>query len=204
MIVTGGTENNGVISFTHQNLIEGKIALTIIDPDQIDGMTLDIIHAEIQALQKDSLNSDDLAQDNFASQDSTAPLEVNLPEDYNQPDPEKNNGINLSEIPDGYRINGNKGDDVIVTGAGDDIVIGGEGDDKIDLSAGGKDKVIYGVGMGRKIYAHSGADVIKGFKRGEDIFVFQIADEVLSPPDLDAFLMQWMVITQVSFKKTTD
>ena len=45
-------------------------------------------------------------------------------------------------------INGNKGDDVIVTGAGDDIVIGGEGNDEIDLGVGGKDKVIYGVGMG--------------------------------------------------------
>ena len=187
LIVTGGTEKNGVISFTHQDLIEGKIALTIIDPDQIDGMTLDIIHAEIQALQKDSLNSDGLAQDNFASQNSSAPLKSILPEDYNQPDPEKNNEINLSEIPDGYRINGGKGDDIIIIGSGDDIVDGGEGDDKIDLSAGGKDMVIYGVGSAGNFYAYGGGDVIYGFKRGEDIFLFQAADEVLSPPDLDAF-----------------
>ena len=188
LIVTGGTESNGVISFTHQDILEGKITLTIIDPNQIDGMTLDIINAELLEPQSVSPNSDDLAKANFAIQDSPVPLQVIIPEDYNQTDPEENNDIDLSEINMPFKINGDKGDDTILTGSGDDVVDGGEGNDKIDLSAGGKDKVIYGIGSARTIYAHSGADIIYNFKRGEDIFLFQAVDKILSPPDLDAFL----------------
>ena len=183
-VILGGTENSGVISFTHQDLLEGKISFTITDASLIESIELNTIYGELIIANSPIASS---ASQNDGFQSIAGPLQVIVPEDYEQPEPEKNNDINLSEIPTGYRINGDKGDDVIVAGSGDDVVIGGEGDDKIDIGAGGKDSIIYAVGMGGKIYAFNGADVIEGFKRDEDVFIIQVADESLAPPDLDAF-----------------
>ena len=174
-VILGGTENSGVISFTHQDLLEGKISFTITDASLIESIELNTIYGELIIANSPIASS---ASQNDGFQSIAGPLQVIVPEDYEQPEPEKNNDINLSEIPTGYRINGDKGDDVIVAGSGDD---------KIDIGAGGKDSIIYAVGMGGKIYAFNGADVIEGFKRDEDVFIIQVADESLAPPDLDAF-----------------
>ena len=158
----GGTPENPTIFFTHQDVLDGNITLTITDKDQITGMTLVVTDAQG--------NSNGVVYD-FTPQFKTG-----------------NNVIDLSKTTTAEDIRGQEGHDRITPGRGDDTVDGGEGDDRIDLSAGGNDTVVYGAGNKGTLYALGGADVIDGFQRGHDVFVIRVFDQDdTAPVDLAAF-----------------
>lgn len=71
------------------------------------------------------------------------------------------------------KIEGERGDDILIGGQGNDKIEGGKGADQIDLTAGGADRVKYesrtdGSAVGVAGGSFSGYDVITGFTSGDD------------------------------------
>jgi len=82
------------------------------------------------------------------------------------------------------KIEGGSGDDTIKAGAGNDVIKTNQGTDKVDISAGGADKIIFEDADGDGAVSDEGTDAITGFvlrgdsavaPEGMDKIVFKIA-----------------------------
>jgi len=201
VVLTGLKPEGDVAVFTYQDLIDGKVTVSVTDPMAIidlrlsldDGqnppleMTVEIIPPEAMASQSSQADFQAEAQaipqsNNQDQTDANAGRTV-----YIHSNPERSNVIDLTGDTTSYYINGEDGHDRIKSGSGDDVINGGLGDDEVDLSNGGQDEIEYNVGGNGRIYALSGEDHIIGFKRGEDILAIKLDLDGTQPADLDAF-----------------
>ena len=165
-------------SFTHSELMDGKISLLINQDFDVASLN-DGLVTGFELTSSDGVNTGQPV--NFDIDIRTA-LAVD--------EPDGSNVIFVSDENASYRISTGAGLDIIADGNGTDIIQAGLGDDIMNLRGdGNRDEVIYNLGSLKQGYiARDGADIIKGFTRGEDVLVFTAEGSIYTPNDLASFL----------------
>ena len=183
-IINGSSTLNAGGTFTHQDILDGLISITISDPTAIDGLTLRI--------------SDGTNQNNTDYSFSIAIREIVDVFAHSTRTSDKANTIDFSDSAhdsknliidagdDGDHITGAGGSDVITGGLGNDTIILDK--DTTDGDSEGKDTVVYNFSSGRYFSAADGGDVIHGFKRGEDVFLLKTVSNEPALQTLNGFL----------------
>ena len=171
---------NAQDTFTHQDLLDGRIMYKITDISSLTGMTLGISDP----------NNMNTASSTFVFSPRHVPVPLQTPN--------QNNGsettINLAHISADSLIKTGNGKDNITASKGSDEIYASGGDDVITLDdnltdndTGGEDTVIYNF-LGKSVFvAQDGGDKIIGFRRGEDILNFQAITDDPRIQTMDGF-----------------
>ncbi len=161
-------------TFTHQDILDGWVALTVSDESALSGLGLTIA---------------DSADANLVQ----ASLDIQVREVADIATPEAGNNVDYSEDTRNLVIDTGGYGDQITGSQGSDFITGGLGDDTINLDSGdgngsGQDTVVYNFGSGSVFTATDGGDDITGFKRGEDIFLLKTESDNPELATLDGLL----------------
>ena len=160
-------------TFTHQDVLDGWVALTVSDESALSGLRLTIA---------------DSADANLVQ----ASLDIQVRDVVSIATPETSNTVDYSEDTRNLVIDTGDFNDQITGSQGSDFITGGLGNDTINLDSGdgngsGQDTVVYNFGSGSTSIATDGGDNITGFKRGEDIFLLKTVSDNPELATLDGF-----------------
>jgi VCBS repeat-containing protein len=178
---------SGSNTFTHQDVLNGWICLTVSSGSELSGLRLSI---------SDGINTNpDMINLEITLRDIADVLAAD------------SNGFTLDQANrvDFSGTAHNQMNYVIDTGAGQDIITGSHGSDEIkaglgrdtinldpnltDSITGGRDIVIYNFGAGSTSFtATDGGDTINGFRRGQDVFQLQTSTNDTTLQNLDDLL----------------
>ena len=161
-------------TFTHQDIQDGWVALTVNDENALSGLRL---------------TTDDGTDANPAE----ISLDIEVREVADIAAPEAGNDLDYSENEGSLVIDTGDYGDQITAAQGSDFITGGLGDDTINLDPiegreTGQDTVVYNFGSGSIFTATDGGDDITGFKRGEDIFLLKTESDNPELATLDGLL----------------
>ena len=160
-----GVELAANSTFTHLDLLNGLITYKITNINFLTGVTFSVSEP-----QNTSLNITTMIFEMWVT-----PLQ----QSNNNPGEGGVTSINLATVNENHLIRTGNGIDYITASRGSDEIHAGKGDDIItldgdltDAHTGGEDTVIYNF-IGSDIFvAADGGDKIIGFRRGEDVLVF--------------------------------
>ena len=160
-------------TFTHQDVLDGWVALTVSDESALSGLRLTIA---------------DSADANLVQ----ASLDIQVRDVVSIATPETSNTVDYSEDTRNLVIDTGDFNDQITGSQGSDFITGGLGNDTINLDSGdgngsGQDTVVYNFSLGSISTATDGGDNITGFKRGEDIFLLKTVSDNPELATLDGF-----------------
>ena len=174
-LTRGGVALSAGDTFTHQDILDGWVALTVSDENALSGLRLTIADSADANLVQASLDIQVRDVVSIATPDDAA------------------NNVDYSEDTRNLVIDTGDYRDQITGSQGSDFITGGLADDTINLDSGdgngsGQDTVVYNFGSGSIPTAIDGGDVITGFRRGEDIFLLKTESDNPELATLDGLL----------------
>jgi hypothetical protein len=182
-VTRDGTELSANSTFTHQDVLDGLVNLTVTDANDLSGFTLTL---------SDGTNTSTAQSFTFEMREA---VDV-VADDNTSTSLDEVNTVDYSAVSNkNLLIDTGDGNDIITGSGGSDEIIGGRGNDIITLDndtsdeiTGGNDIVVYDVGAG--FSAADGNDVISGFKVDQDCLLLHALSDDVKIQNLEGYLSE--------------